>query len=100
MNMKQPAHPGAIIKHCVEASGLSVTNAADRLGVTRQTLSRVVNQKTSLSPEMAIRISKAFGSTPEHWLRMQMAYDMSHMREEANRIQVEPFPEASNQSFS
>jgi len=55
-----------IIKHAIEASGLNVTEAAKGLGVTRQTLSRLINTKTSLSPEMAIRASKAFGSTAEH----------------------------------
>lgn len=93
MAMKNPVHPGKIIKHSVEASGLSVTDAAERLGVTRQTLSRVINCKTSISPEMSIRVSKAFGSTPEHWLRMQMAYDMAQMRDKADSIHVKRFPE-------
>lgn len=95
MAMKNPVHPGKLIKHCVETSGLNVTEAAERLGVTRQTLSRVTNAKTSLSTEMAIRVSKAFGSTPEHWLRMQMAYDMARMRGKAAGIKVKRFPEAS-----
>lgn len=95
MAMKKPPHPGKIIKHCVESSGLSVTEAAKGLGVTRQTLSRVINAKTSLSPEMAIRVSKAFGSTPELWLRMQMAYEMARMRGKAASIKVKRFPEAS-----
>lgn len=94
MAMKNPVHPGKIIRHCIESSGLSVTDAAKRLGVTRQALSRVVNAKTALSPEMAIRASKAFGSTPEHWLRMQMAYDLARMRGKAVRIKVKRFPEA------
>lgn len=95
MGMKQPVHPGKLIKHCIESSGLNVTEAAEGLGVTRQTLSRVINAKTSLSPEMAIRVSKAFGSTPEHWLRMQMAYDMAKMRGKAARIKVKRFPQTS-----
>mgnify|MGYP003530661241 CR=1 FL=1 len=77
MPMKQPVHPGKLIKHSIEASGLSLTDAAKRLGVTRQTLSRVINGRTSLSPEMAVRVSKAFGSTVEHWMRMQLAYDLA-----------------------
>ncbi len=93
MSMKNPVHPGRIIKHAVDVSGLSVTDAAERLGVTRQTLSRVINCKTAVSPEMSIRVSKAFGSTPEHWLRMQMAYDMAKMRDKADSIHVERFPE-------
>jgi antitoxin HigA-1 len=95
MTMKNPAHPGKLIKHSIESSGLNVTEAAKGLGVTRQTLSRVINAKTSLSPEMAIRVSKAFGSTPENWLRMQMAYDMAQMREKAASIKVKRFPEAA-----
>ena len=95
MAMKRPVHPGKLIKHCIESSGRSVTEAAKGLGVTRQTLSRVINAKTSLSPEMAIRASKAFGSTPEHWLRMQMAYDMAKMRNKAASIKVKRFPESA-----
>ena len=94
MSMRNPVHPGKIIKHSIAASGLNITDAACRLGVPRQTLSRVVNAKTSLSAEMAIRISKAFGSTPEHWLRMQLAYDMGQMRNQIDTIKVERFPEA------
>jgi len=89
MTMKNPVHPGRIIRHSVDASGLSITEAAAHLGVTRQTLSRVINGKTCLSPEMAVRVSKAFGSTPEHWLRMQMAYDMAQMRGKAAEINVQ-----------
>jgi addiction module HigA family antidote len=92
--MKQPAHPGKLIKHAIEASGLSLTDAATRLGVTRQTLSRVINGRTSLSPEMAVRVSKAFGSTVEHWMRMQLAYDLAAVEETAKSIKVKRFPEA------
>ncbi len=95
MPMKNPPHPGKLIKHCIESAGLSVTEAAEGLGVTRQTLSRVINAKTSLSAEMAIRASKAFGSTPEHWLRMQMAYDMARMHGKAASIKVKRFPVVS-----
>ncbi len=94
MAMKNPVHPGKIIKHAVEASGLSVTDAAERLGVTRQTLSRVTNEKTALSPEMAVRVSKAFGSSVEHWMRMQMAYDLAHVEKTAKTIKVKRFPVA------
>ncbi len=92
MPMKNPVHPGNIIKHdCVEALGLSVTEAAKVLGVTRQTLSRVINEQTAVSPEMAIRVSKAFGSTPEHWLRLQLAYDMAQLRDKMASIRVKRF---------
>lgn len=93
MAMKKPVHPGKIIKHSVEASGLSITEAAERLGVTRQTLSRVTNEQTSLSPEMAVRVSKAFGSTVEHWMRMQLAYDLVNVEKAAKAIKVKRFPE-------
>ena len=91
--MKNPAHPGKIIKHAIEATELNVTEAAVRLGVTRQTLSRLINTRTSLSPEMAVRVSKAFGSTPKHWLRMQLAYDVAQMRDKIDSIKVKRFPE-------
>jgi addiction module HigA family antidote len=90
--MKNPVHPGRVIGHSLVALNLSVTEAAAWLGVSRQTLSRVINGKTSLSPEMAVRVSKAFGSTPEHWMRMQLAYDLVRMREKADSIQVKRFP--------
>jgi antitoxin HigA-1 len=93
MPMKQPVHPGKLVKHSIEASGLSLTDAAKRLGVTRQTLSRVINGRTSLSPEMAVRVSKAFGSTVEHWMRMQMAYDLAAVEKTAKSIKVKRFPE-------
>ncbi len=92
MPMKQPAHPGKLIGHSIEASGLSLTDAAKRLGVTRQTLSRVINGRTSLSPEMAVRVSKAFGSTVEHWMRMQLAYDLTAVEKTAKSIKVKRFP--------
>ena len=96
MPMKQPVHPGKIIKHSIDASGLSVTDAAQRLGVTRQTLSRVINEQTSLSPEMAIRVSKAFGSSIEHWMRMQMVFDVANAEQVAKTIKVKRFPEAES----
>ena len=92
MPMKNPVHPGRIIKYdCVEALGLSVTQAAKILGVTRQTLSRVINEQTAVSPEMAIRVAKAFGSTPEHWLRLQLAYDIARMRDKVDSIKVKKY---------
>lgn len=93
MPMKLPVHPGKLMKHSIDASGLSLTDAAKRLGVTRQTLSRVINGRTSLSPEMAVRVSKAFGSTVEHWMRMQMAHDLAAVEKTARTIKVKRFPE-------
>ena len=77
MAMHNPPHPGGIVKwECLEPLGLTVTRAAEGLGVTRQALSDLVNEKAGMSIEMAIRLSYAFGSTPETWLRMQMAHDL------------------------
>ncbi|MGR3177907.1 MAG: HigA family addiction module antitoxin [Candidatus Anammoxibacter sp.] len=92
MSMKYSVHPGKIIKYdCMEPLNLNVTDAAGALGVSRTALSRVINGKASISPEMAIRVSKAFGSTPEHWLRMQLAYNMSRMRDKVDTIQVKRY---------
>ena len=89
MTMKNPPHPGRSIRSaCLEPLGLSVTQGAEVLGVTRQTLNNVVNGKSGISPEMAIRLSKAFGSTPETWLRMQLAYDLAKARKGESKIRV------------
>jgi antitoxin HigA-1 len=95
MPMKNPVHPGRIVKHdCLEALDLSVTAAAKVLGVTRQTLNNIVNEKTGISPEMAIRLSKAFGSTPESWLQMQVNYDLAEARRHESEIRVRRFEPA------
>ena len=89
MPMKNPAHPGRIVKNaCLEPLGLSVTEGAEILGVTRQALNNVINGKSGISPEMAIRLAKAFGSTPEVWLRMQLAYDLAQARKNESKIKV------------
>jgi antitoxin HigA-1 len=89
MPMKNPPHPGGSIRRaCLEPLGLSVTEGARILGVTRQALSNVINGKSGISPEMAIRLSKAFGSTPETWLRMQLAYDLAVARKVESKIKV------------
>src|SRR5438270_7197995 len=73
MPMKNPPHPGSLVKYdCIEALGLTVTSAAGALGVTRQALSNLINGYSGISPEMAIRLEKAFGGTAEGWLRMQL----------------------------
>ncbi len=88
--MKNPLHPGKIVcEDCLEPLGLTVTDAARVLGVTRQALNNVVNGKSGISPEMAIRLSKAFGSTAETWLRMQVAYDLAQARKKEGNIRVE-----------
>jgi addiction module HigA family antidote len=87
--MKNPVHPGRIVRHdCLEPLGLSVTAGAKVLGVTRQTLTKIVNGKSGISPEMAIRLTKAFGSTEETWLRMQLAYDLAAARKDESKIKV------------
>ena len=93
--MQNPPHPGGVIRRqCLEPLGLSVTRTAKGLGITRQALSDLVNEKAGISVEMAIRLSKAFGSTPETWLGMQMAYDLWQARNRANEINVEKFKAA------
>ena len=95
MAMHHPPHPGGIARRqCLEFLGLTVTRAAEGLGVTRQTLSELVNERTGVSVEMAIRPSKAFGSTPETWLGMQMAWDLWQIRNRAGQIAVENFAAA------
>jgi antitoxin HigA-1 len=89
MAMKNPPHPGRSIRDaCLEPLGLSVSEGAKVLGVTRQTLNNVIHGKSGVSPEMAIRLSKAFGSTPETWLRMQVAFDLAEARKDEDKIKV------------
>ena len=77
MAMHNPPHPGEIIREiCVEPLGLTVTKAAESLGVTRKTLSTLLNGKAGISPEMALRLSKVFGRSPEGWLRLQVQFDL------------------------
>ena len=88
--MKNPVHPGRIVKEeCLGELGLSVTEAAKRLRVGRAALSALVNERAAVSIEMAYRLSKAFGSTPDHWMRMQLAYDLAQSRSLNEEIQVE-----------
>ena len=92
MAMHNPPHPGGIVRRqCLDPLGLTVTRAAQGLGVTRQALSELLNERTGISLEMAIRLSKAFGSTPETRLGMQMAYDLWQVRGHAREIAVERF---------
>lgn len=95
MPMKNPVHPGAIVRSSPGELGLSVTEAAKVLGVTRPTISKIVNGRAAISPEMAIRLSKAFGSTPEFWLRLQLNYDLAQVRARADTIHVERYVPAA-----
>jgi addiction module HigA family antidote len=95
MPMHDPPHPGGIVRRqCLEPLGLSVTEAAKGLGVTRQTLSDLVNEKAGVSVDMAIRLSKAFGSSAETWLGLQTAYDLAQATDRARSIKVRHFKAA------
>ena len=89
MEMKNPAHPGELVKACLDDLGLSVAQAAKGLGITRQQLHNVIAARSGITPEMAIRFEKAFGSTADTWLRMQMNYDLAQVRRRASGIVVE-----------
>ena len=90
MRMKNPPHPGRIVRQeCIEPLRLTVTEAARVLRVTRQTLNNLVNGRSGISPEMAIRLSKAFGSSPEVWLGLQMEYDLARAEKTADQIKIE-----------
>lgn len=86
--MKYPPHPSGVVKDCIEALDLSVTGAARVLDVPRSTLSRLLNGHSAISPEMALRLSIAFGSTPEMWLRMQAAFDLAQARDRTDLLRV------------
>ena len=89
MRMNNPPHPGEVIRRqCLEPLGLTVTGAAEGLGVSRNTLSMLLNGRLGISPEMAIRLSKAFGGTPESWLRQQMQYDLWVAQQQEGKIKV------------
>lgn len=88
MEMKNPVHPGLLVKECLEDLGLSVAEAAKGLGVTRQQLHKVVAQKSSVTPEMAFRLEKAFGGVADTWLKMQMNYDLAQVRGRSSTIVV------------
>ncbi len=89
MSMKNPPHPGLSVRHdCLEPLGLSVTDAARALGVTRQALNNLVNGKSGIAPEMAIRLDKAFGGGAEIWLSLQLDHDLARARKNERAIKV------------
>jgi addiction module HigA family antidote len=93
--MHNPPHPGEVVRElCIEPLGLSVTAAAAGLGVSRKALSELLNSKTGISTEMAIRLSKAFGGSPESWLQQQMQYDLWQAKQKAKKIKVARFKAA------
>jgi antitoxin HigA-1 len=89
VTMKNPPHPGLSVRHdCIDAVGLTITEAAEVLGVTRQTLNNLVNGKSGISADMALRLDKAFGGGAETWLRLQMAYDLAQARQREGEMNV------------
>ena len=92
MPMKNPPYPGRSIKDaCLEPLGLNITEGAKVLDVTRNTLSRVINGQNGISPDMAIRLEKAGWSNADHWLRLQIAYELAQARKDQDRIKVERY---------
>lgn len=96
MPMKNPPHPGRIVRdECLQPLGLTVTAAAKILGVSRQALNNLVNERAGISPEMAIRLAKAFGSTAQTWMRMQLNYDLARALRSHRKIRVRRVQRAS-----
>lgn len=89
MPMKNPPHPGGVVlRQCIEPLDLSITNAAAALGVTRTTLSELVNGKRGISPEMAVRLEQVFGGSAESWLVQQAQYDLAQVRPRTDRFKL------------
>ena len=94
MAMHNPAHPGAILKHLiVDSLNLTITQTADHLSISRKTLSKVLNARGTITPEMAVRLELAFQSpSADHWLRLQSAYDLWQARQIQDSYHVQPLP--------
>jgi len=87
MPMKNPPHPGGVVlRQCIEPLGLTITKAADALGVTRTTLSELVHGKRGISPEMAVRLSQVFGGSAESWVTQQAHYDLARVRRDKIKL--------------
>lgn len=84
MAMKNPVHPGVLLKDNIEMLNISVTEFAFKIGVSRQIISKIINLKAGISVEMALKLSKAFSTTPEFWINMQVAYDLAQAKRTAN----------------
>jgi addiction module HigA family antidote len=96
--MKNPPHPGTfVLRECIKPLGLSITAAAAALGVSRTSLSELVNGRRGISPEMAVRLSKVFGGSPESWLEQQAHYDLAKVR--ADRIKLKPLKDDWHRKF-
>ena len=92
MSMKNPVHPGRIVRGTIEDLGLTVTDAAHMLNVSRPALSSLLNGRSGLSGEMAVRLSKTVGSTPAFWMRLQLNYELAQIEQRADSIVVNPLP--------
>jgi addiction module HigA family antidote len=92
--MKNPCHPGEIVADALKELELSVTAAAEQLGVSRKTLSELVNKRAGVSPEMAMRLEKGLGSSADAWMRMQAAYDLAQARAAQLALDVKPLTSA------
>ena len=96
MEMYNPAHPGEIFKElCLVPLNLTVTEVAHTLGVARKTVSELVNSKAGVSPEMAIRLSKAFRTTPVFWMNLQLQYDLWHAQQRIGDLRIEPLTDTA-----
>lgn len=97
MAMKNPPHPGEIIRDLyINPLGLTVTQAAEGLGVTRKTFSLLLNGHAGISPEMALRLSQSFGRSPESWLQLQAQYDLAQVRKSVKGIKTKRFYDAAS----
>ena len=91
MEMKNPVHPGELIGIRFDELGISIVEAAKGLGITRQQLHNIIAGRSAVTPEMAVRLEKALGSTADTWLRMQMNYDLAQIRKRSSSIDVKRF---------
>ena len=97
MQMYDPPHPGEILRElCLEPLGITVTKAAEALGVSRKTLSAILNGRAGISPEMAVRLSLAFDTSPESWLNQQAQYDLWLVRQKQQELKVERLSAANS----
>ena len=99
MRMKNPSHPGAIVRDSIESLGLSVAEAAKGLGISRQQLHRIISGQSAISSDVALRLEQAIGSSADHWLRMQASYELAQARQKpqpkVERFEAKGEPEAA-----
>jgi addiction module HigA family antidote len=89
--MKNPAHPGELVRDNLDELGVSISDAAKGLGVTRQQLDKIIAGRSSITPEIAVRLEQAIGGTADGWMRMQINFDLAHVREHESSIKVKRF---------